>query len=84
MYVYVVQMPNTTIPEWTLTDRMAKAMRAAGKSPGLIAEEFGVHRNTVSGWLHGRIKPSTTTLRLWAVTMNVPYEWLINGDEIAA
>ena len=45
------------------------------------AEYFGVHRNTVSGWMHGRIKPDTRTLRLWAVLTNVPYEWLIHGTE---
>ena len=76
-------MPNQTIPEWTLTDRMQKSLRSAGMSPSGIAEQFGVHRNTVSGWMHGRIKPSTTTLRLWAVTTGVPYEWLIEGDMVA-
>lgn len=73
-------MPNPTIPEWTLHDRMAKSLRAAGMSHQSIADQFDVHRNTVSGWVNGRIKPSTTTLRLWAITTNVPYEWLINGD----
>ena len=73
-------MPNETIPQWTLPDRMAKSLKSSGMSPSGIAEQFGVHRNTVSGWIHGRIKPSTVTVRLWAVTTGVPYEWLVDGD----
>ena len=73
-------MHKPTIPEWTLHDRMAKSLRAAGMSHQAIADEFGVHRNTVSGWINGRIKPSTATVRLWAVITNVPYEWLLEGD----
>ena len=59
---------------------MNKALRSAGISVSDAADYFDVHRNTVSGWLHGRIKPDTRTLRLWAVMTNVPYEWLTNGE----
>ena len=71
---------GTHIPKWDMYDRMAKALKDAGISIAQAAEYFDVHRNTVSGWLHERIKPDTRTLRLWSVMTNVPYEWLINGE----
>lgn len=69
------------IPQWTIADRMDKAMRNAGLTVGEMATYFDVHRNTVSGWINGRIKPDTRTLRLWAVRTGAPYEWLRYGME---
>lgn len=62
-----------------LTDRLSKALRHAGLSVQDMADYFDVHRNTVSGWIHGRIRPDTRTLRLWAARTGVPYEWLRDG-----
>ena len=59
---------------------MSKELRTAEVGISEDADYFGVHRNTVSGWLHGRTKPDTRTLRLWAVFTNVPYEWLVTGE----
>ncbi len=67
------------IPQWDMYDRMAKSLKDAHISIAEAATYFGVHRNTVSGWLHERINPDTRTLRLWAVMTNVPYEWLKAG-----
>jgi transcriptional regulator with XRE-family HTH domain len=67
------------IPEWDLCDRLAKSLRTADMSVGDMAEYFDVHRNTVSGWVHGRIRVDTRTLRLWAMRTGVPYEWLRDG-----
>lgn len=58
---------------------MAKSMRTAEFSAGAMAEYFGVHRNTVGGWINGRIRPDTRTVRLWAIATGVPYEWLSSG-----
>lgn len=69
------------VPRWDLTDRLGKSMREARFSVHDMADYFEVHRNTVSGWLHGRIKPDTRTLRLWASVTSVPYEWLRYGEE---
>ena len=69
------------IPQWDMYDRMAKSLKQSGMSVQDAADYFGVHRNTVSGWLHERINPDTRTLRLWAVMTNVPYEWLRDGIE---
>ena len=69
------------IPQWNMQDRMLKALHSAGLSIADAAEYFDVHRNTVSGWVHGRIKPDTRTIRLWAIYTNVPLEWLRDGTE---
>ena len=75
----VFTVSGSHIPEWDMYDRMAKSLKETGMSISDAAEYFGVHRNTVSGWLHGRINPDTRTLRLWAVLTGVPYEWLKDG-----
>jgi len=69
------------IPQWDIYDRMTKSLKESGMSVQEVADYYDVHRNTVSGWLHGRIKPDTRTLRLWAVMTGVPYEWLKDGTE---
>lgn len=69
------------IPKWNQTDRLAKSLKESGLSVQQMADYFDVHRNTVSGWLHGRITPDTRTLRLWALRTAVPYEWIKDGTE---
>lgn len=69
------------IPEWDMTDRLNKSLKSAGISVATAATYFDVHRNTVSGWLHGRINPDIRTLRLWALMTGVPFEWLKDGIE---
>lgn len=66
--------------EFDLADRMRKALRISGMGVSEMAEYLGVARNTVSTWINGKIRPSTQTLRLWALRTGVPYEWLLNGD----
>ena len=69
------------IPQWDMTDRLNKSLKHAGISVQHAADYFDVHRNTVSGWLHGRINPDTRTLKLWAFMTGVPYEWIKDGKE---
>jgi transcriptional regulator with XRE-family HTH domain len=70
------------IPQWDLPDRMAKSLRTANIAVQDMADYLDVHRNTVSGWLHGRIRPDIRTLRLWALRTGISYEWLLHGDDI--
>ena len=69
------------IPQWDFNDRLNKSLKSAGISVAEAAAYFEVHRNTVSGWLHGRINPDTRTVKLWAFMTGVPYEWLRDGIE---
>lgn len=59
---------------------MRKAMEDAGLRPSEIGAEFGVARNTVSTWIHDRVRPDQRTLMLWALRTGVPYEWLLTGQ----
>jgi transcriptional regulator with XRE-family HTH domain len=70
----------TEVPRWDTADRMRKALRQADISVQDMAEYLGVARNTVSTWINGRIKPSSQTLRLWALRCGVPLEWLTEGE----
>lgn len=65
-----------TIPAWDVADRMRKSLRTAAVSVADMADYLGVSRNAVSTWINGRVRPSTQTLRLWALRTGVPYEWL--------
>lgn len=79
MTVSTIGFSGPRIPQWDMQDRMFKSLRTAGLSIADAAEYFDVHRNTVSGWIHGRIKPDTRTIKLWAIYTGVPLEWLQHG-----
>jgi len=71
-----VQTDSRGIPEWTLGDRMGKALSHADMGVQEMADYLGVSRNTVSTWLHDRIRPSRQTQMLWAMRTGVALEWL--------
>ena len=65
--------------EWDLADRLAKAMRIGGYRATTLAAVLGVHRNTVSNYLSGKIAPDRRTLIAWASECGVPMRWLETG-----
>lgn len=65
--------------QWTLEDRLIKALRYSRKSVGQMADELGVHRNTIANYTSGRVKPDRRTLVAWAVATRVPVEFLETG-----
>jgi transcriptional regulator with XRE-family HTH domain len=68
------------IPPETLGLRMERARRAAGVGVQEMATYLDVARNTVSTWLHDRVRPSDQTLRLWALRCGVSLDWLRTGQ----
>ena len=72
-------MTSNDVPQWDLADRLRKALRVAGVSVQDMAEELGIHRNTVSGYLNGQHAPSRAVLIVWAMRTGVPVEWLVHG-----
>ena len=62
------------------SDRMRKAIQVRDLSIAEMAEYLDVSRQGVGTWLGGRRRPSTQTLRLWALRTGVPYEWLTTGE----
>jgi transcriptional regulator with XRE-family HTH domain len=67
------------VPEWTLGDRMAKALNYSGVGVQEMADYLDVTRTSVSNWLHGRVRPSRQTLLLWAIRTGVDLDWIVQG-----
>lgn len=76
-----ISTEGVTVPEWDLADRLTKSLRVAGMSAQEMADYLEVHRNSVSAWINGRVKPSGQTIRLWALRTGVPHKWLKEGIE---
>lgn len=70
---------DETIPEWTLGDRLEKALHAAGMRVEDMADELEISRSTVSRWTHDKGHVRTIYLKQWALRTGVPYEWLRSG-----
>ena len=64
------------VPEWTLGDRMGKALDHAGIGMQEMADYLGVSRTSVSNWIHGRIPPNQRTLLLWSMRTGVDLDWI--------
>jgi len=69
-----------TVPEWTLGDRMGKALDHAGIGMQEMADYLGVSRTSVSNWIHGRIVPGRQTLLLWSMRTGVDLDWITRGN----
>lgn len=61
-------------------DRLGKALRLAGMTSGEMAQYLGVHRNSVTNWVHGHNSADKRTLMLWALRTGVPLQWLEKGE----
>lgn len=65
--------------ELNLADRLRKSLRFSAMSVAEMADLMEVHRNSISGYLAGRTRPSNLALRFWAATTRVPLQWLLEG-----
>ena len=68
-----------TVPTWQLHHRLALALEHSGISAEQMAEELGMHVNSVHNYAAGRRAPKLSTLKVWADACGVPREWLIGG-----
>ena len=75
-----LQTTDGRVIKYDLADRMRKSLRVGRVTPGEMADYLAVGGNTVSTWINGRITPSYSTLRLWALRTGVPLTWLHHGD----
>jgi transcriptional regulator with XRE-family HTH domain len=66
--------------DFDLADRLRKSLRVSGMTAKGMASRIGLHRNTVSLYLSGRLKPDHRTLVAWAVHARVPLTWLETGE----
>lgn len=76
-------MDELSIPEWTLGWRLRRSLAQAGLATEQMADEIGVSRTTVSGWLNDRgAQPRIGYLKLWAMRCGVPLDWLLAGVDV--
>jgi transcriptional regulator with XRE-family HTH domain len=66
--------------DWDLVDRLHKSLRISGVSVSKMADDLGVHRNTVTNYLSGRVAPDKRTITAWALSTGVPRLWLQTGQ----
>ena len=67
-------------PEFTLGDRIRKAIETSPLTVHDVADRLEVHRNTVSQWMHGRSAPSVSDMAAIAELTGVDLRWLRTGD----
>jgi transcriptional regulator with XRE-family HTH domain len=64
------------VPDWSLGDRIRKAIETSDLSVQDVADHLEKHRNAVSTWIHGRHAPSPLELREIADLTGVSVQWL--------
>lgn len=74
------EQPIHGIPQWTVGDRLGKALDFADMSVGEMADYLEVSRNTVGNYINGRTRAPGSTLRLWSMRTGVPRKWLETGE----
>lgn len=67
------------IPQFTLADRLYKAMDVSGVKSPEMAEYLGVTRETVSRYRNGGSTPRLSVIRAWSMKTGVDFEWLRTG-----
>jgi transcriptional regulator with XRE-family HTH domain len=68
------------VPDWTIGDRLAKALRANNIGVQAMATDLGVSRNTVTNYIHDKTRVPRPILILWAMRTGVSLSWLETGD----
>lgn len=71
--------PDALVPDWTLGDRMRKALDVSGTPVQEIAEYLDVSRQTIGRWLSDRGPVKRHVLITWAATTGVDLGWLETG-----
>lgn len=74
-------MRANTIPEWPLHYRVRLALDVADVDTAELAEQLGVHPNTVTNYCAGRTRPRRATLRIISQMTGVSLRWLETGDD---
>jgi transcriptional regulator with XRE-family HTH domain len=70
---------STAVLQWTLGDRLGKALRVAGCSVQEMADVLGVSRNTVGNYVADRTPITDGYVRLWAMRTGVSFQELKTG-----
>jgi transcriptional regulator with XRE-family HTH domain len=76
----VASTKTSAVPRFEVRHRLQLALEHADVSVGEMADELGVHRNTIGRYLHASKPPSRAVLRVWAMRCGVPFAWLETGE----
>lgn len=68
------------IPTIEVRHRLRIAREFAGLDQEQLAERMEVVRSTISNAETGKVKPSRSTIRNWALCCGVPREWILTGS----
>ena len=60
-------------------DRLEKSLKYARMTQNDMAAHLGTHRNTVNGWINGRVNPKAAAMKAWEERTGVPLTWLNTG-----
>lgn len=63
-------------PEWTLGERLLKAMAHAGLDRDTMAAALEVDPTTISRWCHDHNRPRRSHLIAWSSLTGVDLEWI--------
>ncbi|MEV0759623.1 helix-turn-helix transcriptional regulator [Nocardia sp. NPDC050435] len=72
-----------TRPRWETADALRLSLRHAGITPADMREHLGVSRQSMTNWLTARGRPTQAVLRAWAAKTDVPYEWLVDPEQVS-
>ncbi|NQX26846.1 helix-turn-helix transcriptional regulator [Microbacteriaceae bacterium VKM Ac-2854] len=71
---------SMTAYEFTLGDRLRKALQVADVSTKEMAEYLGMSESSLSHWMSGRTTPKKMAVRMWALRTGAPIQWLETGN----
>jgi transcriptional regulator with XRE-family HTH domain len=69
----------SSVPEFTLGDRLRKAREVAGLDQSEFARVADISRTTVINYEHGKRQPRPVYLRAWSIATGVDLRWLVTG-----
>lgn len=73
-------MEATITPEWTLTDRLAKARHTAKLSQSELGRRLGLSLSTITRYETGSAEPKLAVILAWAMACGVSTSWLLGLD----
>lgn len=69
-------MVNKTI----LTEKIKKAIKKTGLTQTAFENKYGISKNLISSWLHGKRNPSIKSLNKIATATKTPLEYFLEDD----
>ena len=68
------------VPEWTLGDRIRKAVKASGVPAATLAKALEVTPTTLSRWMNDATVPTIKNVKHIALVTGIPAEWIFTGN----